>query len=313
MNVKSCTLLCTGFLLLVSGTVFCQKQIIPEIQRQPLAARQLSMSYKGKMPEELYINNLSQKVLSWPYLAVLPQGTYLIIARSRGHAEFRTELVLNTDKQLEIALLADAPKTFALSVSSNAPNTRIFLNNNLLGEAGTSLQVPEGPCTLTFQASGYKDISQSIIMNGAKSLAITMEQSGYRLSISSDVKGTEIFLDGKRIGTDSVSVAVSAGSYRISVRAEGYSEQIIPTVVQGNQSIVVELKKPSGTLRLTTAFTNALKVFVDDIPYSGTQWTLSPGKHKVMIQSQGLEATATIEIIAGQTLTINPILNLQIQ
>ncbi|MFZ2634966.1 MAG: PEGA domain-containing protein [Rectinemataceae bacterium] len=135
------------------------------------------------------------------------------------------------------ALFAQA-KT-SINVQSNQVGARVYLNDNLAGYTNpnfSALVVP-GLYTVRVTKDGYPEFRTTVsvgsspinlVANFGNSTPPTIPPpqviTKYPLSINTDRQGAEVYIDGKYYGRAPLNLSLQAGSYRIAIRLQGYSD-----------------------------------------------------------------------------------------
>jgi hypothetical protein len=153
----------------------------------------------------------------------------------------------------------------------------------------------------------------------------------YGLSVSSNVGGATVFINGNPAGQTPFTGQLPNGSYMVLVRAPGYMD-FGQTVVVGNGPVQINaMLQPmlaSWQLRLPENFMNRdtrpghpreIQVWVDGAIQPEAQWPvlaagqLMPGRHNIRIVSGALAAETQLDVQAGRAYILEPILGIDVK
>jgi hypothetical protein len=121
--------------------------------------------------------------------------------------------------------------------------------------------------------------------------------------------GADVLVDGVARGQSPVTLELRPGEHTIEVQRPGVSQQVAVNVTAGveiTERIDLSKIKPVGKLEITSDPTGA-RVSVDGTPRGPTPITLSdltPGRHRVTIESSAGTVTRQVDIKAGATVTL---------
>jgi hypothetical protein len=294
---------------------------------------------------DLYINNkLYTKTI--PNLKVqLPPAVYNIKIAKAGFNEFNANVTVkatSTGNVLSVQLqpLQAAPaqiqapnpfvQMFPLNVAANAPGAQVYLNSQYAGNAPFGQNVLKGNYEVRVTAPGYNDFVQRITVNGPSQVNAILQSAASMLSISANVNGAEVIINGNPAGRTPFSAQVPNGSYNVLVRAAGYSDYQAQIVVSGQQAINAVLQSLAATwqLQLPEGIKNrdvksgqstSVQIWIDGV-FQGESFgpqiaagQFLPGRHTIRMVSGGLAAETQFEAQAGRAYTIEPSLILSIK
>lgn len=110
--------------------------------------------------------------------------------------------------------------------------------------------------------------------------------SNYTLTINSNVKPYTVFIDGRQIKGNRVTL--SAGNHNVMVKSNGYTNY--NTTVNLNRNIVLNAALNPMTVNYTLTVNSNIRpytVFVDGRQVKGNKVVLSSGAHSVIVKSNG--------------------------
>jgi hypothetical protein len=145
---------------------------------------------------------------------------------------------------------------------------------------------------------GYKYLSASVVTPAMGSL-----------NVQSNPAGVDVFIDGVAHGRTPARVSLTPGSHILELRGRGVP-RVIPFTVTANAEVsqYLELAEAPVTGQLAVQSEPAgAKVIVDGTERGTTPVTipdLTPGDHKVELQSDGASAKHTVTVQAGGTASL---------
>jgi hypothetical protein len=214
----------------------------------------------------------------------------------------------------------------SVRIETNPPQSEIFVGN-LTCESPCDLKIKPGSYLLQARREGYQPLSQQIsidqrtniplriILNKIEASSAPPIASMGTLTISTNVEGADVFVDGSLQGTTGrdhkVSLTVMAGEHEVRVEKPGYPElssrQVDITNDQRSSinfvfepSAIVKSKPqiPQNSYVLITSLPGA-QVAVDQrvvgrVPAKGTLVVqVSPNEHEVQVTAEGHEPFTT--------------------
>jgi hypothetical protein len=160
----------------------------------------------------------------------LAAGTHVIEARADGYQAASQNVALQPGARQTIQLvLREGELTGRLHVTADAPDAWVFLGDRPLGPApARGERLPVGEHQLVVRAPGHEDWSQQVtIVAGqeqtvaARLTALPSAASG-RLTVTSQVEGAEVILDGVTVGPAPVEDrVVPVGPHTVEVHVSG--------------------------------------------------------------------------------------------
>ncbi len=241
-------------------------------------------------------------------------GTHEVVVRAAGYAEFRQRVQVKGPVQVNAVL---QPLGATLSVNSNVAGAEVIINNNPAGRVPLSAQVPPGSYSVTVRAPGYLDFNQNLVVNGPTQVYATLQGMSYSLSISANVQGAEVLINGNPVGRAPYSTQLPPGSYALTVRAPGYLDYSQTVAVNGPLQVNALLQPAlaSWQLVLPEGLTNRdlkgghwaqIQVYVDGVLQKGQNGLMPSGRHLVRIVSGGLSYEAQIDFQPGRSYSLEP-------
>jgi hypothetical protein len=139
--------------------------------------------------------------------------------------------------------------------------------------------------------------------------ASTVSPAMGSLNVQSNPAGVDVFVDGVAHGRTPARVSLTPGSHILELRGRGVP-RVIPFTVTANAEVSQYLELPEAPLTGQLAVQSdppGAKVFVDGAERGIAPVTipdLTPGDHKVELQSDGASARHTVSVQAGGTASL---------
>ena len=166
------------------------------------------------------------------------------------------------------------------------------------------------------ESPGYIPEDGSVTVRSAKvEKTVTLKSTKGAVSITSATPGTEIFINGDKVGTGSWSGSLLPDTYSIEGRREGfYPAEIIHTVNMGDNGVVAipELTPMLGSANIDFEPTGS-KITIDGKDFGVTPNVvngLTAGNHSVTISHEGyVSETLTVTILESDVTTVTGVLD----
>jgi hypothetical protein len=154
----------------------------------------------------------------------------------------------------------------------------------------------------------------------------------YNLTVSSNVNGAAVFINGNQAGQTPLTAQVPAGSYTVLVRAPGFLD-FNQNVVVGNGPAQVNafLQSMIATWQLSLPdtirnrdfrpeqFREGIQIWIDGVRQDTApgpiiaSGQLTPGRHVIRLVAGGLSTETQIDVQAGQALNFEPFIGLNVR
>ena len=170
--------------------------------------------------------------------------------------------------------------------------------------------ISPGTHTVILQKSGYGLTKATIEIKEGKTLSLTvpLEDAPVRLSISTDPKNAEIFLDGASLGFTPYKGEVSPGKHSLVLKKSGYGNvSIVLNERSGKERVINQKMPPPNATLLFSNIPPKATVTIDDKTTPLTErLEVSPGEHIVIIEADGFRPlTNRIQVSSGKEMLIN--------
>jgi hypothetical protein len=277
----------------------------------------------NEMDADVYINNkLYTKTM--PNLTIqLPPAVYSIKIAKAGFNEFNQNVtvkagnggtLLNAVLQpLQAPAQVPAPNAllpmFPLNINSNVAGAQVYLNGKLSGQTPFGQKVIGGTYEIRVTAPGYSEFQQRMVVRTPTQVNAVLQGSSSQISISSNVNGAEVIINGNTAGRTPFAAQMPMGSYSVQVRSPGYLD-FQQNVVVGNGPVQVNAVLQSLGYQVTVnANVQGALVLVNgqqvgQVPF---MTALPPGNYGIIVRAQGfMDYQAQLSVNGPQT--VNAIL-----
>lgn len=205
---------------------------------------------------------------------------------------------------LNVTLMAS---TYPLTVTANVPAATFAVDG--VPFAGNTTSVSAGQHTLTVTANGYQALTLPFTQPAQSNLLnVTLLASTYPLTVTTNVPGASLALDGQPFGG---TISTTAGAHTLTVAAPGYQTVTLPfTQPAQSNTLNVTLQALTGTLTVNVdrlpKTGAAYRVLINNAEVKGGPQTLPPGNYTVRVASGNLSLETTVVVGSGQNLTLSP-------
>lgn len=287
---------------------------------QPTPPVNLGLSVNGNVQgAEVLLNGSS--VGRIPLNTQVPQGSYNITVRAPGYADFSQSVVVNGPTQINAILQAIQ---VGLSVNANVMGAEVYLNGSMAGRTPLNLNVVPGSYNLTVRAPGYADYSQSVVVNGATQVNANLQPNQVGLSVSANVQGAEVYLNGSRVGNVPLSLNVIPGSYNVTVRAPGFGDYNQSVVVNGPTQVNAVLVGVMSSWQVNVpdnmvnkdmkgGHWSQIQVYLDGNLQRGPSGQVGAGRHVIRVTSGGMAVELVFDAQPGRTYTFEPFMGITVK
>jgi len=153
-----------------------------------------------------------------------------------------------------------------------------------------------GKHTVLAIGEGYKNFTKTVALRSGETidLVVDMEKlhTSGKLTITSNLAGASISVDGKPKGTSSWSGAVSEGQHEIEIAAEGYRSFKCSMTLEADEEKLLDahlLPEPvPSRLEVRTDVSNP-EIVLDGAPIETVSFGIGLGNHEISISKKGYE------------------------
>ncbi len=223
-----------------------------------------------------------------------------------------------------IAAGAAADNKVALTIKCNVSGAQVYINGKLAGytQPNFSFLLAAGSYQITVKAKGYQDFKTTVrisrdpvIINavlGGPQVAPPPQILNYSLSVSSNVNGAEVYVNGALAGRTPFSSEVPQGSYTVVVKAPGYIDFTQNVVVKGPTHVNATLQSQNYQVSIAAANVNGATVSINGSQVGRTPYKafLQPGVYTVTISAPGF-LDYTVQLTVNGPESINAVLQPQ--
>lgn len=275
----------------------------------------------------VYLNGELAGYTKPTFSALLSPGQYSVRVSAPGYRDYTTSIQMTSRAlNLQVRLrAAPQPPTarHTVVITCNVPRAQVYINGEPLGVAPVRVALQVGSYSLRVSAPGYADLNEVIAVRGDMTYSAVLQGSQHRLSVTANVVGARVYVDGALVGSTPFEGRFAPGTYEVRVAAPGFQEAATTITLVRDESIAFVLQQGLATVevRVNPLFLdprdrNALaqiKVYIDGRYENGFSFQLPAGRHDIRITSGGLSVEGTFELVAGRSYTIEPSLSLMIR
>jgi len=181
------------------------------------------------------------------YTLSLPYGTHYYTVKLKDFS-LNNQAVL-IDKNAK-TINVDLTEFFAkVSVDCEDNDAEIYVNGDLQGTGNWNGLIAPGTCSFDLKKEGFHSQSKTIELQENDTVVCSfqkMEQITGLLCVLVEPNGSDIFINGEKVGVTPWSKSLPIGKYRIEIKKDNY-------VQQNNEVVVIDGKeaKVSGQLKET--------------------------------------------------------------
>lgn len=214
-----------------------------------------------------------------------------------------------------------------LSVSSNVNGAEVYVNNDFKGTTPLiSLRLDPGTYVVTVRAQGYASFQRQVTVNGPTSINAYLQPLNYSLTVTSNVNGADVYLNGRHMGRTPMTATLQPGTYHLRVEAGGYRTYSTQVTVNGGTTINAYLQGQLARIhiRIPHQYLNdngrgdwrraqsEVRVFVDNRREQRDDFELPQGNHTIRFESGSFVVQQSFYFNGGRDYTISPVLSIQV-
>ena len=233
-----------------------------------------------------------------------------------------TLIVLPTAAQVQ-NLDQQARNLVAVTIISNVRNAAIFVNGTRSAQTTPAvLQLAAGKYSITVAAPGYGESTRDIAVTRPVTVSFDLQPAGFGLSVQSNIKGAQVYLNGSFVGVTPYSAVHPAGTYTVRVTASGYTDYqtqvtlsrdavvnavLRPSLAQVRFSVPINIHSTGG--RPASAW---IRLSIDGVDYPEPVFTLPAGQHLVRITMGSLYYEQLFVFDPGASYLISPFIGVSV-
>jgi hypothetical protein len=265
----------------------------------------------NEMNADVYINDKLYTQTAPNLVVDLPIGVYAIKVMKPGFYDFHGSVTVRVRANVINAILQPLPppppppapvpvpglKTskggtiplFPLNISSNVPGAQVFINGRSVGQTPLSQNVLGGNYDIRVTAPGYADFQQRMNVRSPTQINAILQGMSSQFSVSSNVNGADVIINGNPAGKTPFSAQLPMGSYSVQVRARGYFDFQQNVVVGNGPSQVNAVLQPLGYQVSVNANVQGAAVIVNGQSVGQTPFatSLAPGNYSLIVRAPG--------------------------
>jgi len=248
----------------------------------------------------------------------VPEGSHAVKVSLAGFnsQSGQIEVVANQTATLDFSLSSPGG---SISVTTNPPGARIFIDSEDVGISNKTVQVAVGEHDVTLVKEGYAEISVKINVPPGRTVTLSRNLAVLtgNMEISVNAQGATIFLDDKQVGKSVAGRAlklnnIPAGDHKIKVVHPLYeaAEQTVSVAPNQPNPVSINLTGKPGKILITSTPSGAsVSIGGEERGNTPISISLDPGAYTAEFSLDGYEnARREFNIEAGKSGKINVIL-----
>jgi hypothetical protein len=276
---------------------------------------------------DIYVDN----TLVTGNVARVAPGVHSVRVRAEGSYDFMENVNVTSDRTLVVRM---RQRTYPVTIRVNAANPAIFVDGERI--AGSVATLSAGAHTVRVAADGYEDSVTSINVAAPMVIDVTLEQSGYLLTVNANIKTARVIVNGVSRGTVPFSEYLPPGTYTVKVTARGYTDYVASVALDGPVAISASLApgQPGGggtaflTFVVPPEFTDPemrerdlgenIRIYIDgrlaNPKRELDRIPVAPGRHSIRVASGVFSIqVGEIEFFAGTSYTFELAMDVSIR
>ncbi|MDA3938175.1 MAG: PEGA domain-containing protein [Spirochaetia bacterium] len=261
------------------------------------------------------------------FVQALAPGKYTVKVTAPGYTPQTKAVDLSANQTVDFQL---QPALVRLKVTSNVNGSLVQFSGagTASGNAPFQKDMIPGNYTVSISANGYVPQSRAVNLQTAQNVHFNLEKATVSLNITSNVSGAKVQISNPAVkgsassGTIPFQKNLVLGNYTITVSAGGYVSQTKSLDLTRDTNFHFDLKPAMGTVQVMVApdslnksdiyARDKIQIIDNGIEMESLSFQLRPGQHTLQIVSGGLWTQTTINIEAGKTYTLQPVLSLKV-
>ncbi len=245
----------------------------------------------------------------------LAAGAHVIEVKSPGKPDWKQSVIIAANKTEKISATL-SPATGVIKILSNEEGATVYLDGKEMGQAPLQLtEVASGEHIIEIKKDGFTTAEQKItvVPTTNEVLKLNLVSQGAptsTVSVSSNVVGAQIFVNGENRGPVPQELALTAGDYVVEVKKAGQStyRKRVTLAAGAEPMMIVAEMVAGGELRvLSTPVGASVLINGEEVgvtPLEGE--VLAAGDHVVSVQLPGYQSyEANVGIKVGQRATVS--------
>jgi hypothetical protein len=279
-----------------------------------------SISFSSSPPgADIYLDNVLQSAKTPATVTGVLAGNHSYILRLTGYNDATGTVTVTAGQTASVsATLTPVGTTGSISFTSTPSGANIYIDNILQTSKtpATITSVSAGSHSYTLRLTGYNNATGTVtvIAGQTATVSVTLVSITGSISFSTSPQGADIYLDNvlQSAKTPATITSVSAGSHSYLLRLAGYSDATGTVTVTSGQTATVSITLTPVVTTGSISFTSTPQdadIYLDGLLVAMTPaviTSVSAGIHNYLLQLSGYsDATGTVTVIAGQTVTVS--------
>jgi formylglycine-generating enzyme required for sulfatase activity len=220
---------------------------------------------------------------------------------SKRYLAYQTEVEIEGRRQEQSVTAELSPAWANVSIASNPAAASILIDDEVVGESSSVVEVLQGTHTVGLKKPGYKLWQSDLVVSAGEELTldpVDLVKSDGKLSINSDPAGVNVTIAERYYGQTPLSVSLAPGSaYEMLLSKAGFEPVRRTLRIAAEEDIAMNLKLTpvTGVIRLQVQPSDS-ELFVDGRAMDGTsqRLTLTATRHRIEVKKAGYAPYSTV-------------------
>ncbi len=206
-----------------------------------MSAQFVNVTVTTDSESDIYVDNELKGKGSWK--GRLSDGNHAFEARKASHRNSVENIKLILGKNENIVIPNPTPIYGTIDISTNPIGANIIIDGKNFGTTPRVLaNVLIGTHELRLEKTGCTPVAKNITLDEKNKLTISEKlQTGREISITTDKRGDQIYVDGNYVGTSPLTTSLNFGEHNVKAVRDGKETSKKITVAQSGGTTSVQL------------------------------------------------------------------------
>ena len=217
---------------------------------------------------DVEVDGKSQEVKGGSAKVRLSHGSHSYTVSAFGYAKKHGTVVLGNEKKQISVSLESAMATLCVSCATEGAS--IYINDELQGRTPWKGILVSGDYLVEARKEGYRNTKKSISLKDRELQTVNLpplQMISGTIDVNYDPVGTEVWLDGKKLGTSpDIFRSIAVGSHQLKLISSGYQDKLLQVIVEEGKTQTL-----TGTLqRVETQVSKPVEPVSNKVSQSST-------------------------------------------
>jgi hypothetical protein len=238
----------------------------------------------------IYVDNVPLK----GNVANVKPGAHAVKVTASGYYDFMETVNVRASMTVTANLRS---RGYQVSINPNVQDAVIYVDGARI--AGLIAMLLPGNHSIRITAPGFLDYVTTVNVRGPMVLNPQLKSAGHKVTINTNVRDPDIYVDGARISGNIVTLL--PGNHSIRITADGYVDYVTTINVVAPIVLNAQLKSAGYQVTINTNVRNP-DIYVDGARIGGNVAILLPGNHSLLITAEGYQDYSTTLKVSGPML-----------